>query len=125
MVLTAFLLFSNTSKALFFLKKRNQKLLLTPVIISTEHGLKSSAYLVDTLKDPETTHSFAVTKTAFNKAYRTDLPQWTWFELPEQKADLRAFGIAMRGSATLQLHDALLDCKRLFTGKLEELGGIS
>ena len=51
-----------------------------------------------------------MTKTAFNRAYGTDLPQWNWLELPEQKADLRAFGIAMRGSASLQLHDALLEC---------------
>ncbi|KAI5119287.1 hypothetical protein M0805_008066 [Coniferiporia weirii] len=74
----------------------------------TTHAFKSSAYLTDTVLNPDLTNSFDVDKTPFNLAYRTNLPIWGWFEQPENKAELRLFSLAMEGGSKLIPQDVLL-----------------
>ncbi|KAI5123841.1 hypothetical protein M0805_009133 [Coniferiporia weirii] len=74
----------------------------------TIHAFKSSAYLTDSLMDPEYVDSFEVDKTAFNVAFGTDLPIWAWFEKPENKHHLQIFSLAMEGGTKLIPQDAVL-----------------
>lgn len=69
--------------------------------------LKSSAYMPETLSDPESSNSFSVTKTAFNRALKTELPLFEWFEQPENKLPLKAFSIGMAGTSKLVPQDTL------------------
>lgn len=67
----------------------------------------------ETLKDHETADSFDVTNAPFKKAFNTDLPMWSWFELPENKFRLKTFGQGMKGSADMVSQLSFLN------GKLE------
>ena len=74
---------------------------------STEHIFKSSAYLADTLLDPTSTNSFAAEKTAFNKAFNTDVAFWNWIEQPGNEHHLKLFAFAMDGMTHFFVRNAL------------------
>ena len=61
----------------------------------------------ETLVDPETAHSYHVAKTAFNRAFRTELSMFDWLNLPENKRALKTFSMAMPGVAKLLPKDNL------------------
>ncbi|KAI5123842.1 hypothetical protein M0805_009134 [Coniferiporia weirii] len=86
-----------------------------------------SAYLTDAVLDSKLANSFEVDKTAFNVAFRTDLPVWAWLELPENKADPQLFSLAMEGGTKLVPQDAVLkglDWASLLKGsKFVDVGG--
>ncbi|EPQ59057.1 S-adenosyl-L-methionine-dependent methyltransferase [Gloeophyllum trabeum ATCC 11539] len=67
----------------------------------TDESLKSSAFLVEVMKDPETAKSGEPNCTPFNRAFGTDLPGFAWFERPENRAKLVRFGIGMEGARNM------------------------
>ncbi|KAI0341313.1 O-methyltransferase [Trametopsis cervina] len=78
-------------------------------IVSGDEGLKSTGYLQEVLSDPEFTSSGEPTKTAFNKAYKTDLTFWEWADLPENAAILRRTGNAMTSLTNFNSASGVLD----------------
>lgn len=68
---------------------------------SADEGMKSSAYMPETLFDPKYTNSDEPNEVAFNLAYSTNLTTFAWFELPENAYILRRFGLAMNGGQQL------------------------
>ncbi|KAI0341312.1 O-methyltransferase [Trametopsis cervina] len=76
---------------------------------SSDEVLKSAAYLQEVLSDPELTSSGEPTKASFNKAFKTDLMFWEWFDLPENAANLRRFGNAMTGLTNSTPASAILE----------------
>ena len=75
--------------------------------LSYREVFKASAYMPETLSDPETADSFSVTKTAFNRAFKTEFPLFEWFNQPENKLPLKAFSIGMTGTSKLVPQDNL------------------
>ncbi|TDL27010.1 S-adenosyl-L-methionine-dependent methyltransferase [Rickenella mellea] len=69
----------------------------------------SSACMTETLLDPETARSYDPTKAPFNRAFKTDLPFWAWFEQPGNEQILSTFGMAMKGTKALSPPDVILD----------------
>ena len=62
--------------------------------------MKAAAYMPETLLDPTT----AVTKkTAFNRAYNTDLGSFDWLNLPENSYIHRRFNMAMEGTVHMSV----------------------
>lgn len=62
---------------------------------AADQHFKASAYLTETLTDPETAYSDDLDKAAVNVAFDTKLDYWSWLELPEQRMRLTRFGMAM------------------------------
>lgn len=61
----------------------------------SDYSLKAAAYMPETIQDPETLTNG---KTAFNRAYRTDLGSFAWLNSPEQAYVWRRFNMAMEGT---------------------------
>jgi hypothetical protein len=76
---------------------------------SLDEGFKSSAYLPETLLDPDFAHSSQANKTALNKAFRFDGDMWSWFECPENRLRLARFGAAMSGLRNMSSPNAILE----------------
>ncbi|KAG5651603.1 hypothetical protein H0H81_008095 [Sphagnurus paluster] len=74
---------------------------------------KSSAYLLENLRDPKTSHSSAKNHAPLNRAFNMETSMWEWYETPEQEYRRRRFAIAMRGIAQMQPQDILDDGKAL------------
>ena len=71
--------------------------------------MKAASYLSETLLSPETAKSGEPNHAALNKAFKTDLSMFPWFELPENKYRLNRFGIAMEGVQNMASPGAILD----------------
>lgn len=60
------------------------------------------------LLSPEFGHTYDVTHTAFQLAFKTDLPAWSWLEKPGQEYALRRFAVAMAGVQNMAAPGAIL-----------------
>jgi len=69
----------------------------------------SSTAAVEVLRDPVMKLSGEPNHAPFNRAFNTDLTIWDWLEQPEQHYNLRRFGVAMQGVATMQPASTILD----------------
>ena len=76
---------------------------------SLDEGFKSSAYLPETLLDPDFGHASEANKAALNKAYNFEGDIWSWFETPENRLRLARFGAAMSGLRNISSADAILE----------------
>jgi hypothetical protein len=81
------------------------------VNFSTDDQFKSSAYLLEELTDPIFSKNEDPSHTAFNKAFQTDLPIFTWFEQPGNESRLRRFGIVFESGNRLYPANAILEGK--------------
>ncbi|KAF8896767.1 S-adenosyl-L-methionine-dependent methyltransferase [Gymnopilus junonius] len=63
----------------------------------TDESVKSSAYLYEALTDPEFSKKADPFHTAFNLAYKTNLPLFPWLGQAGNEQRLRRFGIAIDG----------------------------
>lgn len=82
-------------------------------IDSPDEGLKASTAFSDILSDLAASHSGDPTKTAFNRAFQTDLPYWTWLSSPENAYLRERFAIAMEGVSKLNPPSAILHGARV------------
>jgi hypothetical protein len=82
--------------------------ILTPTH-SLDEGFKSSAYLPETLLDPDFAHSSEANKAALNKAFNFEGDMWSWFEIPDNRLRLARFGAAMSGLKNMLSADAILE----------------
>ncbi|EKM51829.1 uncharacterized protein PHACADRAFT_199332 [Phanerochaete carnosa HHB-10118-sp] len=64
----------------------------------SDYSIKAAAYMPETLLDPS---SAATGKTAFNRAYKTELTVFEWLKQPENAHIHRRFNMAMAGLAKL------------------------
>jgi hypothetical protein len=76
---------------------------------SLDEAFKSSAYLTETLLDPEFGRASESTKTALNKAFGFEGDMWSWFEGSDNRLRLARFGAAMTGWKNMTPEDAILD----------------
>ncbi|KAJ7513135.1 S-adenosyl-L-methionine-dependent methyltransferase [Mycena galericulata] len=74
----------------------------------TDDVFNSSAALVDIMLDPKDGHSGDPNKAAFNRAFKTDLPMFAWFDLPEQMHRMVRFGLGFSGVSAMAAPDAIL-----------------
>ncbi|KAJ7473007.1 S-adenosyl-L-methionine-dependent methyltransferase [Mycena galericulata] len=70
-------------------------------VFSSEDAFKSSTSLPDVIVDPHDGLSNEPNKTAFNQAFKTDLPFFEWLDQPQQARRMARFGIAMDGGAQM------------------------
>ncbi|KAF7347117.1 S-adenosyl-L-methionine-dependent methyltransferase [Mycena venus] len=75
----------------------------------THEVLPASSALPDVLLDPQDGHSNAPNKTAFNKAFNTDLTLFEWFNLPENARRMARFNRAMEGGANAMAPDTIIE----------------
>ncbi|KAJ7473014.1 S-adenosyl-L-methionine-dependent methyltransferase [Mycena galericulata] len=74
----------------------------------SEDTFKSSTSLPDVIVDPHDGLSNEPNRTAFNRAFKTDLPFFEWLDQPEQARRMARFGIAMDGGARMVDPDSIL-----------------
>jgi hypothetical protein len=74
----------------------------------TEDALTSSSALPDLIVDPKDGLSNDPNRTAFNRAYKTELPFFEWFDLPEQARRMARFAIAMHAGSKILAPDAIV-----------------
>ncbi|KAI0245830.1 S-adenosyl-L-methionine-dependent methyltransferase [Lactifluus subvellereus] len=74
-----------------------------------DEAFKSSAYLPETLLDPDFGHTSEANKTALNKAFNFEGDMWSWYETPENRLRLARFGAAMTGLKNMSSADAILE----------------
>ncbi|KAJ7183858.1 S-adenosyl-L-methionine-dependent methyltransferase [Mycena filopes] len=74
----------------------------------TDEAFASSAALTDTIIDPKDGLSNAPTNAAFNRAFNTDLPLFTWFDEPEQKHRMARFALGVSGATKMAFPEAIL-----------------
>ncbi|THG95611.1 hypothetical protein EW026_g6076 [Hermanssonia centrifuga] len=67
-----------------------------------DEAVKSSGYITETLIDPKTARSGEPNQTAFNRAFKTDLPMFHWYDLEENAFRRRRFGIGFDWKALPQ-----------------------
>ncbi|KAJ7512285.1 O-methyltransferase-domain-containing protein, partial [Mycena galericulata] len=67
----------------------------------SDDAFKCSTSLLDVIVDPSDGLSNESNRTAFNRAFKTDLPFFEWLDQPEQARRLARFGIAMDGGARM------------------------
>ncbi|KAI0293874.1 S-adenosyl-L-methionine-dependent methyltransferase [Multifurca ochricompacta] len=74
-----------------------------------DEGFKSSAYLTETILDPDYGHATEPGRTALNKAcgFKGDL--WSWLEGPENRLRLARFGAAMNGVKNMTSAEVILE----------------
>ncbi|KAI0060099.1 S-adenosyl-L-methionine-dependent methyltransferase [Artomyces pyxidatus] len=75
---------------------------------TADDSFKTSAYLPEVLFDPAHGHLSDPDKTAFNRAFKCDVPMWTYFEAPGNEARLGRFGHAMDGVKNMGRPDIIL-----------------
>ncbi|EKM51830.1 uncharacterized protein PHACADRAFT_212446 [Phanerochaete carnosa HHB-10118-sp] len=66
----------------------------------SDYSMKAAAYMPETLLDPS---SAATGKTAFNRAYKTELSSFEWLRQPENAYIHRRFNMAMEGIAKMSV----------------------
>ena len=76
---------------------------------SLDEGFKHSAYLPETLLDPDFAHANEANKTALNKTFGFDGDIWSWFEAPENRLRHVRFGAAMSGLKNMSSPSAILE----------------
>lgn len=62
--------------------------------------MKAASYMPETLLDPSSAVSG---KTAFNRAYNTELTSFQWLKQPENAYIHRRFNMAMEGTAKMSV----------------------
>ncbi|KAI0088859.1 S-adenosyl-L-methionine-dependent methyltransferase [Irpex rosettiformis] len=67
----------------------------------TTDGLRSSGHFADVIFDPQLTNSGEPNHTAFNLAYKTDLPYFGWLSKPEHAYESKRFAVAMHSISAL------------------------
>ncbi|KAJ7473016.1 S-adenosyl-L-methionine-dependent methyltransferase [Mycena galericulata] len=67
----------------------------------SDDAFKCSTSLLDVIVDPSDGLSNEPNRTAFNQAFKTDLPFFEWLDQPQQARRLARFGIAMDGGARM------------------------
>ena len=88
----------------------NSRAVLDPdALYRLDEGFKSSAYLTETLLDPELGQSYKSNQAAFNKALNVKENMWTWFEAPGNRLRLVRFGAAMNGVKNIAPVKAILE----------------
>ncbi|KAJ3535874.1 hypothetical protein NM688_g6916 [Phlebia brevispora] len=92
-----------------------------------DDDMKASAYLPETLLSPVMAKSEEPTETAFNKAFNTNLPWFSWYELPGNEYIMSRFSMGMKGIQNISPGGAILhgfDWKSLPEGSLiVDVGG--
>ena len=78
-------------------------------IRSTDEGLKSSAYLSDTIFDPKLAFSQEPTETALNTAFKTDLSFYPWYEATGNEHRRLRFNLGMDGSKNATNPNVILE----------------
>ncbi|KAJ7656545.1 O-methyltransferase [Mycena rosella] len=71
---------------------------------------KSSAYLLENLKDPATSASEEPRHAPLQRAFKIDVPIFEWYNQSEQTPRLRHFMVAMQGTGVLQPEADLVKC---------------
>ncbi|KAF5387657.1 hypothetical protein D9615_000594 [Tricholomella constricta] len=102
----------------------------------TDDVFKSSSHLGDVFSDASFCNSEDPAKTAFNLAFRTELPVFAWFDGPGNEARLHRFGIGMEGGSNMFPPQAVVegtlmtspenhgfDWEALDTGLVVDVGG--
>ncbi|KAF5387586.1 hypothetical protein D9757_006612 [Collybiopsis confluens] len=74
----------------------------------TDESFKSSAYLTESLVDPNFAFADDPNHTAFNLAFQTHLPIFPWYELPENHLRLSTFSYAMEGGNNMLRPDSII-----------------
>ncbi|KAJ7028950.1 S-adenosyl-L-methionine-dependent methyltransferase [Mycena alexandri] len=74
----------------------------------SDDAFSSSTSLPDVIVDPHDGLSNGPTTTAFNRAFKTDLPFFEWFDLPAQAPRMARFSIAMDGGTRMAVPDSIL-----------------
>lgn len=72
----------------------------SPMRHRSDYSMKAASHMPETILDPATRCS---NKTAFNRAYRTDLGSFDWLNLPENAYIHRRFNMAMEGTAKMSV----------------------
>ncbi|KAA1478076.1 S-adenosyl-L-methionine-dependent methyltransferase [Dentipellis sp. KUC8613] len=74
-----------------------------------DEAFKASAYVWETLSDPQTGHSGEPTATPFRRAFGTKDTVWQFFARPEEKYRQRRFDAGMQSIQALQPAEAIFD----------------
>ncbi|KAJ7730737.1 S-adenosyl-L-methionine-dependent methyltransferase [Mycena metata] len=74
----------------------------------SDDALTSATSLPDVIVDPRDGLSNEPTTTAFNRAFKNDLPFFEWFDLPAQAARMARFSIAMDGATQMAVPDEIV-----------------
>ncbi|KLO07400.1 S-adenosyl-L-methionine-dependent methyltransferase [Schizopora paradoxa] len=75
----------------------------------TDMGCKSSAYLYETLSDPDFAFSNEPNRASFNKGFNTNKTLWEFYEDPAQSARLHRFNTGMQALQRMQPVEQLRD----------------
>jgi hypothetical protein len=76
----------------------------------------AAAHILETLRSPSHSHSEEPTDAPFHYAHEhygvpPKTPMWKWLEEPKNEYALKRFGLAMRGIASMQPSDVIIDGK--------------
>ncbi|KAA1468517.1 O-methyltransferase [Dentipellis sp. KUC8613] len=74
-----------------------------------DESFKASAYLADVVLEPMSSRSNDSNMTALNRAFKTDLDSFSWFETPGNEFRMSRFTHAMNGSRALLPPNAILE----------------
>ncbi|KAI0346013.1 S-adenosyl-L-methionine-dependent methyltransferase [Trametopsis cervina] len=75
----------------------------------TDEVFKASPFLTEVLTDANLSHSGEPNQTAFNLAFKTNLPGFVWFESPENDYRLNRFAVGMDGIHKMLPPDVLFN----------------
>ena len=78
-----------------------------PTQTSCGESHKGSAYLLENMKDPLTAYSEEVNNAPFQRALRTEMTHWEWFD--HHPYERRRFEVAMKGVASLEPPNIIAD----------------
>ncbi|KAF7791400.1 hypothetical protein EIP86_002414 [Pleurotus ostreatoroseus] len=74
-----------------------------------DEGAKCSVWLPETIMNKKVGGSQEPNESAFNKAFNTPLPMFSWLELPENGLRLKRFAIGMQGTQNMSSPSAILE----------------
>ncbi|KZV60678.1 S-adenosyl-L-methionine-dependent methyltransferase [Peniophora sp. CONT] len=75
----------------------------------SDEAMKSLSYLTEAIFDPVSGHANNFRDIAFNRALKTPLSVWEFFDTPEQEYRLRRFGMTMEGTKNMSPPLAIVD----------------
>ena len=80
-----------------------------PMSSRADEGAKCSVWLPETIMNKKVGGSQEPNESAFNKAFNTPLPMFSWLELPENGLRLKRFAIGMQGTQNMSSPSAILE----------------